>query len=1381
MKQLGTAKFRRFAMVALATGLIVQSHLSQAQVVPVPFAAQPFAGINATTTTFSPCATSIPDFQVPGVTPVYNWGDGCPANTISASSPLGLAVDSYGNVFFADSGHDTIRVVYEGGAALAQAIVNANPQTTTLTTGNIQKGYVYNLVGGVQAVPASPYFCNGTTSGLQANPQNSRMDGCPGSEAYILPRGIALDNDGNLFFGAGSIEVFYIGGTKAKNLILATNAIAPKITAVTPGYVYLVAGANSNGYSPDGQIGVKAVVNSPRGLTIDSNENVIFADYSNSVVREINGTTGVVTTVAGLCLPTSGAANAPCKTALQAGYPMGYGDGGPAASAEFDNPWDVALDANGNLFIADSAINGTASTPLYGRVRVVYVAGTLPGISNPVVGNIYTYAGGGSQTTSNIPALNIQFDSVQGLHFDAAGYLYVTEHRNLTTTSNHVWRIDPYTGIATIVAGSGIGYFSTFNVPCKGTKGPVVTDRYGDGCPGPQAFLSLPVFGYVFDAFGNAYIADGGTANMIRKFPYNIVFPSTPAVTSSTPQYISFDVPTGTVTTGLGLSSQGVTGAEFTDVGATTDTCTLPFTFTADTVCSFDVKFTPAAIGLRIGVVQVNGAAGSLGTQFLSGTGAAAALAIDPGTMGTLGSGITPEGVAVDENGNAYLSDGKGNQVLKVAIGGGTPVAIVTGLNAPRQVGVDGQGTVYVTDSGNNRIVRVPTSGTTTYLGTGLNSPQGLAVDFEGNVYVADTGNGRVVKLGAVTGIQTTLYLSGLTSPSSLTIDPLGNLYIVDTGAKDIVELPLGGTQQVLSLPTNIVTPVALSVDPAGNYYIADSTALQVIEVPVAGGSTSPLVIGLNNPVGIAMDRSGSLYLADSGNTSVTSVNRRAASLSFPLTNVYLQSNPIVIRLTSMGYQNLTLATPVYTPTVVASNNFSVSPTTTGGCAGGEVLAPGFSCQLTAISQPQVSPGPFPEALSALLTFTPSSPAGINTVTASLTGTAVNNILTTTTAVPSASNPLVLGQTLVVSTTVTPNSGTGTPTGTVTYDVDGAVPQPVSIVNGIVPPLTLNLLAGTHVITIAYGGDSSYAPSAATMLTIIVIKDPTVTNLSVAGSVNTTSGVSGLLLTAAISSSISGTIGGTVTFTNTNGGTTLSTLGTATVTNGVATLLTTATVYPSYTFAASYSGNANYQPSSGTGAEAPDFVIITPPGGVTVYQGSQVSLNPPSLLYPNPPYTMTLVPINGYTGNVVGSCTGLPANSFCRFSYPTSVGTINTTCTGYPGSINTCPTLQIFSGVDPNTATIQAGQHKAIMAILFGWPAALVLLFGIRQRRVGRAYSAIVWILVMLATCAGLSACGSTPVPTVYVTPAGTYSVTITYTDTNQLTRTAVLPVVMEP
>jgi uncharacterized protein (TIGR03437 family) len=275
-----------------------------------------------------------------------------------------------------------------------------------------------------------------------------------------------------------------------------------------------VAGVNNQGYAGDGGPATSASLSNPEGLVVDSAGNIYFADKGNYAVREVN-TGGTINTVAG---PGS----------LVFGAPLG--DGGPATSANFS--WTnslfvgMAVDANGNLYISDSG---------HGRVRkinsgiITTVAGNgVPGsggdggaatsaslfapagiavdaagnlyIADPSVGrvrkvdtsgNISTFAGTGTVGYSGDGGLatSAQILPPIGLAVDAKGNLYIAESG---AGVPHVRRVDSSSGIITTYAGSGSS--AGFS---------------GDGGPAVNAQLNT-LAGLVLDKAGNLYIADAG-------------------------------------------------------------------------------------------------------------------------------------------------------------------------------------------------------------------------------------------------------------------------------------------------------------------------------------------------------------------------------------------------------------------------------------------------------------------------------------------------------------------------------------------------------------------------------------------------------------------------------------------------------------------------------------------------------------------------------------------------------------------------------------------------------------------------------------------------------------------------------------------------------
>jgi sugar lactone lactonase YvrE len=239
------------------------------------------------------------------------------------------------------------------------------------------------------------------------------------------PTGVAVDAGGNL----------YIADTDNN-----------RVRKVSGGVITTVAGGG-NLLGDNGQA-TKAQLHSPTGVAVDSAGNIFIADSGDNRVRKVNAK-GVITTVAGTGSPT----------------PAYGGDNGPATSAQLNNPYSVALDAAGNLYIAE-----------LGDDRVRKVAG---GVITTVVGNgVQGYGGDGG------PATGAKLCNPYEVAVDTAGSLYIADFCNARIRK-------VASGTITTIAGTGTAGFS------------------GDKGPAGEAQLTIPE-GVAVDASGRVYVADTG-------------------------------------------------------------------------------------------------------------------------------------------------------------------------------------------------------------------------------------------------------------------------------------------------------------------------------------------------------------------------------------------------------------------------------------------------------------------------------------------------------------------------------------------------------------------------------------------------------------------------------------------------------------------------------------------------------------------------------------------------------------------------------------------------------------------------------------------------------------------------------------------------------
>lgn len=237
----------------------------------------------------------------------------------------------------------------------------------------------------------------------------------------------------------------------------------------TSGSISTIAGTGVPLFGGDGGAATAAYLNQPCGIVIDASGNIIFVDNGNKRVRKINGA-GTISTIVGTGV-------------------TGYsGDGGQATAAMITDPRGLALDAAGNLFIAD------AGNQVIRKVNTSGIISTVAG------NNTSGFSGDGSAATT------AQLNNPQDVAFDAAGNMYISDNLN------HRIRKVTTTGTISTFAGTGSLGFS------------------GDGGAATAARLKYP-YGLQIDAYDNMYIADGGN-NRIRKIkPSGII--STVAGTSS--------------------------------------------------------------------------------------------------------------------------------------------------------------------------------------------------------------------------------------------------------------------------------------------------------------------------------------------------------------------------------------------------------------------------------------------------------------------------------------------------------------------------------------------------------------------------------------------------------------------------------------------------------------------------------------------------------------------------------------------------------------------------------------------------------------------------------------------------------------------------------
>ena len=772
-------------------------------------------------------------------------------------------------------------------------------------------------------------------------------------------------------------------------------------------------------------------------LAVDGLGDVFFVPTANNTG---NGTNYIAVISCGATAGT---------TACAAGTPPTGSNAAILTAKLAKMPNSLAADAKGDIFWTDGGTNVYELSPPYS---------STPGTPKVVVSNLIAGAG-------------VFFDATGNLYV-ADGNLYLGQQYYGYSFDSIVYKIPLESGALNpaheyVVANQNLGIA---NQPAIDSSGDIFYTAYPGGSP--QNLKEITV--------GSAKApstAVGSSSNPTVNYAFNA---------SVTPNSIS--LPTGTSASPY-----------FANNGS--GNCATGTAYSAGGGCTVGVKYTPSVPGLQTGaVILADSSNNALSTTALEGIGLGASVTIDPGAQTTFtGTFTTPQGVAIDAQGNTYVADGGANTVIEFPAGattGGTPVSTGTlTLSGPGGVAVDGIGNVYIADTGNNRIVEVPVlkgvrasaSSSALSISAGsvaLKSPGGVAVDGIGNVYIADTGNNRIVQVPNVSGTLSTsaaaAYGTGLSAPLALTVDLNGNVFIADTGNGVVERLapPLAsGTQ--LNVVTGLSSPSAIVTDASGSLYVVNKGTASVEKFPLISGLFgSPIYVGgtVATPYGVAIDGPGNLFITDSTHATVTGIARVADALPFGNWNVNATSNAETATLGNSGDVALVFNSPDYTASG-ATTEFSVSSDT---CSGSGNIVPGNSCAITAVFKPTKT------ETNATDTLTLSSNAANGAPSLRLIGTGetLNTSTTLVTLTAPSSGVLSAGVSATFTATIGIGANTTAPTGYVTFYVNGSQDGPDVAVTKVgtayQTALTFpnGLPAGAVSLVAVYSGDSNYSGSA---------------------------------------------------------------------------------------------------------------------------------------------------------------------------------------------------------------------------------------------------------------------------------------------------------------
>jgi len=621
-------------------------------------------------------------------------GDGGPATAAQMGAIQGVAVDRLGNVYLSDSDHHRVRKIDIKGvittiAGTGYKGFSGDGGPATAAQLNTPYGLAVDLAGAVYVADygnnrvrrIGPDGAIATFAGSGGDASSG--DGGPATAAQLLgPRNVAVDAAGNLYISE-------FGENRVRKVTLDGN-------------IQTAAGTGQLGSSGDGFPAVSAQLSQPAGLAVDRTGALYIADTGNNLVRKVLPG-GIISTVLGktpgTALSTPVAVTVDLNLNLYvadsttivheytaasawiaaAGTATGgfYGDGGPATQAGLDKPRDVAVDLAGKLYIADGL-----------RIREV-----SNGKIQTIAGDNYLHVGDGASATA------AELFNPSALWLDGSGNLLISD-----TGTQRVRKVDS-SGTITTLAGTGVA--------APGTEGAMAA----------TAALFDPV-GVVEDPAGNVLILE-----------------------SDRIQEVGAD---GRIRTVLG--GRPPIQTSLLPIGMCIDRAANVYVADAHRI----LKWPPGGV---VTAVAGNGLPGAAGD----------------GGQATLAQLSAPQACALDSFGNLYIADTYNHRIRKVdasavittvagtgtaGYGGDEGTAMSASLNQPAGVAVDDNGDIFISDTANNRIRQVTPDGVIhTIAGTGTASfggdggaalsaqifgPAGILLDGAGDLFFADTSNNRV-------------------------------------------------------------------------------------------------------------------------------------------------------------------------------------------------------------------------------------------------------------------------------------------------------------------------------------------------------------------------------------------------------------------------------------------------------------------------------------------------------------------------------------------------------------------------------------------------------------------------------------------------------------
>ena len=747
---------------------------------------------------------------------------GVSANSLNFHA--GLALDGSRNLYVADAGNNRVlfypagrttatRVYGQGGSFTSNDANHGGISADSLSNPqNVVVDSIGNLYVADQSNNRVLFYPAGSTTATRVYGQNGNFTtnsaNSNGVSATTLaqPYGLALDSGGDLYVTdyLNNRVLFYSAGS------------------TTATQVYGQSGSFSGNTANNGGLNANSL-NQPTGVAVDSsgdlyvadiyNNRVLFYPYGSTIATQVYGQPGFTTNDANNGGVTAGSLNNPMAVALDLSgdlyvvdrsnnrvlfYPLGstsatrvYGQANDFTASSSNNggitantlsqPWDVALDSSGNVYVTDYSNNRVLEYGPFGNVNVCPAGQGTPVPCNTTITLSYFHA---AATTLGVTQVVTQ--GASGLDFTLAGGGTCTG--GLPAESSCTVNV-AFTPLAPGLRMGAVTLYDKTGVPVTTTQlqgigqSPLAAFSHGAQVPlntGTYA-LNYPN-GLLTDAAGNLFIADGDNQRVLKIAPNGTI-----TIVAS-----GLSLPQGMAEDGAGDLFIATNQNQILEIpaGCTTSACQ---------------QLLPNPLGLNSELgVAVDGTGNLFVGDFLDGKVAEIPANGGPQTI-------------------VYNPTGCGN-----AQGCSDPVDITT----------DFAGNLYIADLGLQKVAEVPVGCTTNScvksIGTGWSQPDDVAVDAAGDVFVADQGLSEIVEVpfGCTSAPCQIVLVSGVKTVA-VKVDSAGDLFFDNITTNQVVEIPRSLPPSLNFALTNVGSPSSdspqiVSVQNIGNQTLTGSSTFNL-------------------------------------------------------------------------------------------------------------------------------------------------------------------------------------------------------------------------------------------------------------------------------------------------------------------------------------------------------------------------------------------------------------------------------------------------------------------------------------------------------------------------------------------------------------------------